>query len=81
MPYRTLLALCALALCASAASAADRKSRKADPNKLICRTTEETGTRLNRRRACHTLAEWEELRRQMKANIEHIQAARVMCAG
>jgi hypothetical protein len=77
MAYHILFAVAGLAVCASAASAAERgSSRSTDPNKVICRTVTETGSRLNRTRACHTAAEWEELRRQMKANVERIQNSR-----
>ena len=66
-----LSAGCAL-LIGTGAEAADSPKQR-DPNKKICRTLSETGSRLNRARACHTQAEWEELRRQTKANIERIQ--------
>jgi hypothetical protein len=49
---------------------------KSDANKQICRTFGETGSRLNRYRACHTAQEWIELRRQTKQTIDHIQNAR-----
>jgi hypothetical protein len=49
---------------------------KSDANKQICRTMSDTGSRLNRSRACHTAQEWTELRRQAKANVDHIQNAR-----
>jgi hypothetical protein len=70
----TLLILTAAALFGSAASAAEHNKRVADPNKMICRTIGETGSRLNRSRACHTAAEWEDLRRQATGNVEKIQA-------
>jgi hypothetical protein len=75
MKYWILSALAATILCASAAVAADHGSRSSggDPNRVICRKVEETGSRLNHSRACHTAAEWDELRRQMKANVERIQ--------
>ena len=52
------------------------KARKDDPNRMVCRTEVEGATRLDRRRACHTVAEWAELRRQTRANIDHIQNTR-----
>ena len=51
---------------------------KSNPNKQICRTISDTGSRLGRYRACHTAQEWIELRRQTKQNIDHIQNARPM---
>ena len=52
------------------------KVNKGDPNRMVCRTEIEGATRLDRRRACHTVAEWADLRRQTQANIDHIQNAR-----
>lgn len=47
-----------------------------DANKMICRTVQEIGSRLNRTRACHTKAEWEELRRQTRQTVQGIQDRR-----
>jgi hypothetical protein len=59
-----------------AAGDASLKSSKADPNRMMCRTLNESGSRLDRRYACHTAAEWAELRRQTRATIDHIQTTR-----
>ena len=67
-----VLAAAAALLTGAAANAAEGSKQK-DPNRKICRTISETGSRLNRTRACHTQAEWDELRRQTKAKIENIQ--------
>jgi hypothetical protein len=37
---------------------------------------EENGQKLRKVRACHTAAEWAEMRRQTRAAIEHIQNSR-----
>lgn len=71
---KIVLACCAVSLCASAAAAAEHNRRVADPNKKICKTLVETGSRLNRTRVCHSAAEWEDLRGQATRNIEKIQA-------
>jgi hypothetical protein len=63
----------ALAQPSAGGDAAALKSSKDDPNRMICRSMNEGGTRLDRRRACHTAAEWAELRRQARQAIEHIQ--------
>ncbi len=69
------VALCAVALSAGAAAASENGSaRKANPNKIVCRTEQEMGSRLKKAKVCHTLAEWEELRRQTDRNVEKIQA-------
>jgi hypothetical protein len=48
-------------------NAADPKN---DPNRQICRTTADTGTRLGRTRECHTAQEWDEIRRQTGDQLE-----------
>jgi hypothetical protein len=69
--------LVAAVLVTSSATAAENSKRKAgNPNKVICRVDSEIGSKLRRSRACHTKAEWEELRRQTQANVEHIENAR-----
>lgn len=51
---------------------------QSDANKQVCRSLPDTGSRLGRSRACHTAQEWEDLRRQTKQNVDHIQNARPM---
>ena len=70
-----VLAAVAAVLIGTAANAAEDSKQK-DPNRKICRTISETGSRLNRTRACHTQAEWDELRRQSKAKLEQLQNSR-----
>jgi len=80
---RISCALGAIALFGAAASLAQTtdgdpalKARKGDPNRMVCRNLNEGGSRLDRRRACHTVAEWAEMRRQTRATIDHIQTSR-----
>lgn len=61
---------------ASAGEPSNKSKRGGDPNKLICKTMEENGQKLRKVRACHTAAEWAEMRRQTRAAIEHIQNSR-----
>ena len=75
MIARILVTAGAALLIGSAANAAEG-SKHRDPNKRVCKTILETGSRLNRTRACHTQAEWDELRRQTRAKIENIQNSR-----
>lgn len=74
---KSLFAFAAIGLLAGAASYAEPTPTspppKADPERRICRTYREVGTRLGGYRACHSAAEWEDLRRQTQANIDHIQ--------
>jgi hypothetical protein len=79
MIHKLVLALAATSLVGVAAASAGEqsgKSKRGDPNKLICKTMEENGQKLRKVRACHTAAEWAELRRQTRAAIEHIQNSR-----
>ena len=55
----------ALAVAASApAAAAPRKPAAADPGRQICKSTATVGSRLARKRECHTAQEWEEIELQ-----------------
>lgn len=85
MVRKSVLILSAIALIgtAAAAPAADspNKSNKSDPNRMICRTISNSGDKLRRERACHTAAEWRELRRQTQEAIEHIQNSRAANGG
>ncbi len=80
MVRKSILVLAAAAIVGTAAAAAGsesiNKSAKADPNRVICRTINDTGDKLRKMRACHTAAEWQELRRQARESIEHIQNSR-----
>ena len=77
-----IFGLAAAAMVAGSAMAAEGGKRKADnPNKVICKIESEIGSKLRRSRVCHTKAEWEELRRQTRANVEHIENARACNCG
>ncbi len=75
---KTIFGLSAVALAAAAASASPPSATGAgkDANKMICRTIQEIGSRLTKTRACHTKAEWEDLRRQARQNVQNIQDRR-----
>ena len=46
------------------AAAADKpRSPRSDPNRMICKNTDEPGSRIQRRKVCHTAAEWAERKR------------------
>jgi hypothetical protein len=49
----------------------------ADPNQIVCETIRETGSRLDVNRVCMTNAQWRELRRQTRQDIDRAQAVRV----
>lgn len=47
-----------------------------DPNRVICRSIAVTGSRLGRQRVCQTAAQWQQVRRDNRRNIERAQADR-----
>ena len=44
-----------------------------DPDKMVCERVETTGTRLGARRVCMTVAQWDEQRREHRADLERAQ--------
>jgi hypothetical protein len=44
-----------------------------DPRDMVCRYDREPGSRLARRKVCRTAAEWAELRRLERGNLERHQ--------
>jgi hypothetical protein len=67
-------ALCLFAMLAPAsAGAKPRAKEQLDPNRMICRTEEELGSRLSRKRRCLTAAQWDEIRRDERMVIERGQ--------
>jgi hypothetical protein len=50
------------------------KSR--DPNRMICETSLETGSRLAKKRVCLTAAEWQERRDQDRLLVDRAQVQR-----
>lgn len=51
-------------LAGSDAAAADKPRKPVyDPNRMICKHSDEPGSRIQRRKVCHTAAEWAERKR------------------
>lgn len=74
------LALVSLFIAAPATLYAADTPAKADPstgkdngNRVICKTTEELGTRLKRNRVCKTAAEWNTERQENRAMLQRMQ--------
>jgi hypothetical protein len=44
-----------------------------DPNKILCERQEEIGSRLGGKKVCHTAAEWQELHRQNREQVDDWQ--------
>ena len=51
-----------------------KASDKNDPDKIICKTEDTTGTRLGAKRVCHTRSEWAEMHRITQQSVEGVQA-------
>lgn len=72
------LAWAALAAPSAAQNPTDQASppltqKAKDPNRMICEKQEEIGSRLGGKKVCHTAAEWQELRRQNREQIDDWQ--------
>jgi hypothetical protein len=47
-----------------------------NPNEMICRSVEDTGSRLSRSRICMTRGQWADHRRNQRQTVERNQASR-----
>lgn len=72
-----LLGLAAAGLAQPSSSVRPAARLHADPNQVVCETIRETGSRLNVNRICMTNAQWRELRRQTREDVDRAQAVRV----
>jgi hypothetical protein len=69
-----LLAFSAVMLLAVPAAAQNKDERTAsDPNKVICRTEEVMGSRLQTARTCLTKQQWAQRREEERRSVQHIQ--------
>ena len=59
----TLALLIAMLAGADATAAATPRKPAYDPNRMICKRSDEPGSRLQRRKVCYTAAEWAERKR------------------
>jgi hypothetical protein len=76
MIARMICGLCAVVMLAGTAAASESTSKstpKGDPDKVVCRVSQDTGSRLGKIRVCKTNAQWAEMRRQTQETIDHIQ--------
>lgn len=65
-------AMVATAAVAQAPSEAS-DAKKTDPNEVICRTQNATGSRLDRVRVCKTRAEWAQMRQEQRTTMDRVQ--------
>ncbi|MES2444972.1 MAG: hypothetical protein V4574_19275 [Pseudomonadota bacterium] len=72
---RTMMIVAGLALLATPAIAQQGgKKTSKDPNRVICKTTDVIGSRLQTKRTCMTAAEWQILEREQRSTTERIQS-------
>jgi hypothetical protein len=59
-----LTSIMLMAMLAGADAEATKPAKRgSDPNRMICKHTDEPGSRIQRRKVCHTAAEWAERKR------------------
>lgn len=75
MKMTIVAAAAALLLAQGAAASAEpgSKGRATDPNKKICRSQPDIGTRLGGKLICRTSAEWAQVRAESRRVVERIQ--------
>jgi hypothetical protein len=72
---KKIVLLCALAVIASPAVAKERdKSKTSDPNRVICRTEQVIGSRLQSKRTCMTAIQWTQVEREQRETVDRVQA-------
>ena len=83
MKLRSTFSLMVAAACSTSLAAqttqapASQAPKKAlDPNEVVCEKQEVLGSRLATQKICHTRAEWAELRRNDRQEIERVQVQR-----
>jgi hypothetical protein len=65
--------LASSAALAQAPSGGQSNDSAPDPNEMVCRSVEDTGSRLSRSRICMTRAQWVEHLRGTRQNVERSQ--------
>ena len=68
----------AIAQAAAPAAQAPVQASTPDPNELICERQEVLGSRLAKRKVCHTRAEWADIKLQDRQDLERAQTRRGM---
>jgi hypothetical protein len=58
---------------AQAPTSSQSNTDSPDPNEMVCRSVEDTGSRLSRSRICMTRAQWVEHLRGTRQNVERSQ--------
>jgi len=71
----TLVASAAVAATAQTSAAPADQKDGGEP-KMVCKTFQEIGSRLSRRRVCRTQMEWDELEQQTRLTVERVQSTK-----
>lgn len=77
---RQFLLVTAVLITATSASAREPK-KATDPNKVICRTSEAIGSRLQTKKTCLTSTQWNQMEREQRDTVEKVQSLRTTNAG
>lgn len=70
---RTLLVIASAAIIAASPAVAKNK-KQSDPNRLICKSEEMVGSRLQTKKTCLTAMQWDQLQRDQRMTVERVQA-------
>lgn len=70
---RTLLLCAALAPLAAPAIAKEHNAQPKDPNKVICKTEDVIGSRLQTKKTCLTAQQWEDMNRETRQTVDRVQ--------
>lgn len=76
-----LLGVMLLASLAASASARPAEKKNLDPNRVVCRSEEVVGSRLQTRKTCMTAMQWDQLEREQRATVDRIQAFKPNTSG
>jgi len=82
MRVQTAVAIAAMMSYAASADAAPPETKPTssrDPNAIVCEKVEVVGSRLGTKRVCKTRAEWAEMRRLDRHEIDKAQVQRGSC--
>lgn len=64
----------AFPMAALAKSSTSENEDVGNPQRVICRTEQQIGSRLSKIKRCHTAAEWAEVKRENRRVIDKVQA-------
>ena len=79
---RGILIVLGFCLLSTSAPAKERGVQKPyDPNRIICKTDGLIGSRLQEKKTCLTVTQWEEMKRDQRNTVEKVQAFKPVVGG